>query len=180
MNGMNGMHDVSGALEDLKLDDVDANQMSFIQSHNIIRAYKGAFLEQQSGCRGTVNISENFETLKRAINNTFEKRINTYLLLLGNKGFGKQHAIQWAIENSDYAKEIVYIPIESVIFNKEKKLLHEIQTQIQEKTATCHHSHEKNIYSRLMEYFGEKKIVLYIKNAEIFASEKRQVFLYTL
>lgn len=31
-----------------------------------------------------------------------------------------------------------------------------------------------------MEYFDNRKIVLYIKNAEIFATEKRQVFLYTL
>ena len=101
-------------------------------------------------------------------------------MLLGNKGFGKQNAVQWAVQNSEYKHDILYIPIESVIFNKEKKLLHEIQTQIQEQTNIGHISHEKNIYSRLMEYFGEKKIVLYIKNAEIFASEKRQVFLYTL
>ena len=178
MNGMS-MNDVSGALQDMNLDGENKG-MSYMQSQNIICAYKAAFLAAQSGNPKIINVSENFEILKRAVNNTFEKRINTYLLLLGNKGFGKQNSLTWAIENSDYAREIVYIPIESVIFNKEKKLLHEIQTQIQEKTGTGMLSHEKNIYSRLMEHFGEKKIVLYIKNAEIFACEKRQVFLYTL
>ena len=87
-----------------------------------IKGYKELFSTHAKGMNDTVKIGENFDTLKRAINNTFEKNINTYLLLLGNKGFGKEKAMSWAVENSDYANEILYIPIESVVFNKEKKL----------------------------------------------------------
>lgn len=123
---------------------------------------------------------DNYDIIKRAISNTFEQQINTFQQLLGNKGFGKESAVAWAVQNCNYKDEILYIQVDSIIFNKEKKILHEIQCQIQDQSKGEQVATEKNIYSRLMEYFDKKKIVLYIRNADIFANEKRQVFLYSL
>ena len=40
-------------------------------------------------------------------------------------------------------------------------------------------STQKNPYLRMLELFKMKKVIIYIKNVEVFADEARQVFLYT-
>ena len=71
------------------------------------------------------------------------------------------------------------IEADAFIYNNENKILHFITNEL-----TAHDgfegSREQNAYMKLTDYMKNFRIVVYIKNIEVFADEPRQVFLSSL
>jgi len=79
----------------------------------------------------------------------------------------------------DTSLDIKLIEADAFIYNNENKILHFITNEL-----TAHDgfegSREQNAYMKLTDYMKNFRIVVYIKNIEVFADEPRQVFLYSL
>jgi len=76
-------------------------------------------------------------------------------------------------------KEIKFIEVDAFIYKEEGKILNYITTQL---TAGHQDSYieENNKYLKLIDFMKNYRLVLYIKNIDVFTEESRQVFLYSL
>lgn len=76
-------------------------------------------------------------------------------------------------------KEIKFIEVDAFIYKEEGKILNHIINLL---TAGIEESvtEESNKYLKLIDFMKNYRLVLYIKNIDVFTEESRQVFLYSL
>lgn len=76
-------------------------------------------------------------------------------------------------------KEIKFIEVDAFIYKEEGKILNHIINLL---TAGLDESaaEESNKYLKLIDFMKNYRLVLYIKNIDVFTEESRQVFLYSL
>lgn len=79
-------------------------------------------------------------------------------------------------EQRYHRQEVRFVEVDAFIYNQDNKLLNYIMGQL----AGGESAVEANTYSQLVNLAHDYKIILYIKNVDVFAEETRQSFLYTL
>jgi Cdc6-like AAA superfamily ATPase len=70
------------------------------------------------------------------------------------------------------------VEVDALLYDKDKKMLSQILEQFVKFDEDFQFG-EKNDYAKLTEYFRKYRVVLYIKNVQVFAEESRQTFLYS-
>lgn len=98
---------------------------------------------------------------------------------------GKSSAVYYALgslikEKKLKRQEVIFVEVDAKIHNKENKMISKIIDLILLEYSKETDLTEKEPYSRLVECLGYGKVILFIKNIEVFAKESRQVFLYSL
>ena len=131
-----------------------------------------------------ISASEEYRKLSEMVENYFCSNLNAYALLQGSSGMGKTSAVYYAVSmlSENHPSEtdnIIFIELDATIYNKESKMIMEIIEQIKQKLNCDFISTQKNPYMRMLELFKMRKVIIYIKNVEVFSDEARQVFLYT-
>ena len=73
---------------------------------------------------------------------------------------------------------MILVEVDAMLYDKDKKMLSQIIEQFTSFDSKFTFG-EKNDYAKLTEYFKKYRVVLYIKNIQVFAEESRQTFLYS-
>ena len=141
-------------------------------------------LEHSARDISLIPLNSAYEELTLAIESCFKSQTSSYVLLMGSPDNGKASAVYYAIENAEIERknDLKLVEVDAMIHNTESKILSRIQTLIIQSVEDIQglDLQQENTYTMLTDFCQQVQSILFIKNVDVFARQKRQTFLYSL